>query len=242
MKLLMDRQRRERQDVRRSALALRRVAVLLHRYVGLAIALFLTFAGLTGSILAFQEELDQALNPELFFIPTPSGRKTRFAAHPLQASIDSVEPLDPFVVARRTQPLHEGGIGWEAPLKLKAGKTLQLWRATDHATYVQRFVDPHTGQLVGEREWGDIREGEAQPHSLCLSASLLLGVRGSRYGVARDHCPTLDSGLLRSALSHDPCGWPPWSKAYWPWPMATALGPSLVGSRSQLVRLGFYVA
>ncbi len=38
--------------------------VLIHRYVGLTMALFLIVAGLTGSILAFYDELDDWLNPE----------------------------------------------------------------------------------------------------------------------------------------------------------------------------------
>lgn len=35
----------------------RRVSLLLHRYVGLVLALFLVVAGLTGSVVAFREEL-----------------------------------------------------------------------------------------------------------------------------------------------------------------------------------------
>jgi PepSY-associated transmembrane protein len=50
----------------RFAVAARAICVKLHRYVGLAIAAFLTIAGLTGSILAFDTDLDAWLNPELF--------------------------------------------------------------------------------------------------------------------------------------------------------------------------------
>src|SRR5690606_16937591 len=46
----------------------RRVALLVHRYVGLGMVLFLVTAGLTGTIITFQEELDEWLNPELFHI------------------------------------------------------------------------------------------------------------------------------------------------------------------------------
>ena len=45
---------------------LRRIAVLMHRYVGLALAIFLIMSGLTGSIIAFNHELDAWLNPSLF--------------------------------------------------------------------------------------------------------------------------------------------------------------------------------
>lgn len=36
---------------------MRALLVLLHRYIGLATALFLLMAGITGSILAFNQEL-----------------------------------------------------------------------------------------------------------------------------------------------------------------------------------------
>ena len=39
--------------------------VRLHRYAGLATALFLLVAGLSGALLAFNHELDAALNPAM---------------------------------------------------------------------------------------------------------------------------------------------------------------------------------
>ena len=45
---------------------MRALLVLLHRYIGLASALFLLMAGLTGSVLAFQHELDEWLNPTFY--------------------------------------------------------------------------------------------------------------------------------------------------------------------------------
>lgn len=45
---------------------MRHTLVLFHRYVGLAIALFIAVAGLTGSILAFNHEIDAWLNPEFY--------------------------------------------------------------------------------------------------------------------------------------------------------------------------------
>lgn len=60
--------------------------VLVHRYVGLTIAFFLIVAGLTGSILAFYDEIDDWLNPH------SSRSHTRVA-------IPAGKPLlDPFVL------------------------------------------------------------------------------------------------------------------------------------------------
>lgn len=47
---------------------MRPVLVLLHRYVGLATALFLFLAGLTGSLLAFHHEIDEWLNPGFYAV------------------------------------------------------------------------------------------------------------------------------------------------------------------------------
>ncbi|MGH8615454.1 MAG: PepSY domain-containing protein, partial [Gammaproteobacteria bacterium] len=47
----------------------RRLWALMHRYVGLAMTVFLILVGLTGSVLAFNHELDRWLNPELLSVP-----------------------------------------------------------------------------------------------------------------------------------------------------------------------------
>jgi len=56
---------------------MRAFLVLLHRYIGLATALFLLMAGLTGSILAFNHELDEWLNPGVLYSVC---RRSAFAA------------------------------------------------------------------------------------------------------------------------------------------------------------------
>ncbi|MCY3929250.1 MAG: PepSY-associated TM helix domain-containing protein [Acidobacteria bacterium] len=48
---------------------MRRFARKLHRYAGLTLALFLVIVGLTGSALAFYEELDAWLNSDLMHVP-----------------------------------------------------------------------------------------------------------------------------------------------------------------------------
>ena len=45
---------------------LRPFLVRLHRWFGLAIALFLFVAGLTGALIAWDHELDAALNPDFY--------------------------------------------------------------------------------------------------------------------------------------------------------------------------------
>jgi uncharacterized iron-regulated membrane protein len=127
---------------------MRRVCVLLHRYAGLAMAFFLVVAGLTGSVLAFYEELDRWLNPGLFTVPVratpPLDRLTlreRAEAFVPQARVVSV-PLE-------RQP-DEAFIAWLAPRADPAtGKPFELG-------FDQIFIDPYTGEKLGSRQWGEI--------------------------------------------------------------------------------------
>ena len=50
---------------------MRAVMLLVHRYVGLLLALFLAIAGITGSLLAWNEELEAAISPQLFRVTAP---------------------------------------------------------------------------------------------------------------------------------------------------------------------------
>jgi len=45
---------------------MRRFCSLLHRWVGLTMALFLVVAGLTGAVISWDHELDEWLNDHLF--------------------------------------------------------------------------------------------------------------------------------------------------------------------------------
>ncbi len=66
----------------------RRMVLLLHRWAGLGLALFLLVAGATGCVLVFRPELDARLNPDLFqappgpVLPGPELARRLLAAHP----------------------------------------------------------------------------------------------------------------------------------------------------------------
>jgi uncharacterized iron-regulated membrane protein len=127
---------------------MRRLFLRLHRYAGLAIAFFLVVVGLTGSVLAFYEELERWLNPQLFTVPVratppldPLALREQAEALVLQAHVDSV-PLE--------RKPDEAFIGWLTP-------------KTDPATgqpfalrHDQLFLDPYTGEPLGSRRWGEV--------------------------------------------------------------------------------------
>lgn len=115
---------------------LRRVLVRVHRYLGLAIAAFLILAGVTGSILVFQHELDRAINPGLWHAE---------AGQPLspQAIADRVEAADARVTAR-----------WIPLGTPHAADVWVDWKGGAARGYDQMFVDPVTGAVNGTRAYG----------------------------------------------------------------------------------------
>jgi uncharacterized iron-regulated membrane protein len=51
---------------------MRRILVLMHRYAGLVTALFLLIASLTGSLMAWNDELETLISPQLFLAKPPA--------------------------------------------------------------------------------------------------------------------------------------------------------------------------
>lgn len=126
---------------------MRRQLVRLHRWFGIAIALFLFIAGLTGAIIAWDHELDAALNPSFF------KARTAGPALPGLELARRVEAADP-----RLQVTY-------LPLTAEPGHTLQMMvlPRTNPATqqpypldFNQIAVDPATGAIQGRREWGAV--------------------------------------------------------------------------------------
>ncbi len=125
---------------------LRRAFVLLHRYAGLFMAVFLFVAGLTGSAIAFYTELDRALNPELY----------RVAGRPGAAL--SVDEL-----ARKVRAAYPHADIEVLTLDREPGESVrvQLSAMQDPATgrpyplaLTEIFLDPVTGRILGGRERG----------------------------------------------------------------------------------------
>ena len=86
----------------------------VHRWAGLATALFLCVAGLTGSMLAFKEDLDAWLNPQWFMAPAqgrdmldPFALRDEVAGQLPWAAVDQVPPgLSDSPVPRRSTEMH----------------------------------------------------------------------------------------------------------------------------------------
>lgn len=113
---------------------------VLHRWLGLVVLGFLILAGATGSLLAFEHELDQRLNPRLLLA---SWQGSALQADVLISRIEaqdarlrvSLLPLD-------TQPGHA------AEVQVQGSST------TQPLGFDRLFVNPSTGEILGHRTWG----------------------------------------------------------------------------------------
>lgn len=108
---------------------LRRTLVTLHMIAGLAVALLVVVLGLTGSIMAFEEEIDHATHPHLFYVD-PQGR----AAMPLTALTARLSSSLP-------GPVVAYGMG--------VTPDLSYYLATSGGTV---FVNQYTGEILGTRD------------------------------------------------------------------------------------------
>ncbi|MGK8708338.1 PepSY-associated TM helix domain-containing protein [Metapseudomonas otitidis] len=124
---------------------MRPLIVLLHRYLGLATALFLALAGLTGSLLAFQHEIDEWLNPAFYHAPA---RGPLLSPGELVQRIEQAEP--------RLQVWY-----MEVPDEAGHSALMAAVPRTDPATGAPYdlhhrviYLDPVSGAELGMRQWG----------------------------------------------------------------------------------------
>lgn len=122
--------------------------VLLHRYTGLAMAGFLIIVGLTGSLLAFNSELEHVITPQLYAVDTGAAR---LAPASLIARAEALAPT------AEVNYLSLGDaesvlVSMSPRIDAATGKAYELG-------FDQLILNPYTGQELGRRTWGAISEG-----------------------------------------------------------------------------------
>lgn len=120
---------------------MRRYLRPLHRWLGLTLGCWFAAVGLTGSVLVWHQELDQALNPvlqgQVAVSPLPpSAVLEALAAHRPQA-----RPL--LLMAPDAHSRHYVVWALQDPGS--------FWRGTEYRQY---YLDPGSGALLAERSWG----------------------------------------------------------------------------------------
>lgn len=116
-------------------------SILIHKWSGLFAALFLIVAGLTGSLLAFENELEELVNPAQYLVEPR-----------LDAAL-----LDPFELLARAERSLPGYQVIGMPLLRQPGRSVKInieRRDGGVADADQAFLDPHDGRLIGMRKWG----------------------------------------------------------------------------------------
>ncbi|MCM2564590.1 PepSY-associated TM helix domain-containing protein [Janthinobacterium kumbetense] len=150
------------------SLHMRPALAALHRYAGLLMAGFLIVAGVTGSALAWKDELEAAMLPAVFRAAPPAP-----GAAPLDALL-----LRESVAARFPQ----ASVTY-APLSAPPGRSMVFYlRPPGDAPLAsdEVFVDPYTGAVLGQRRWGEISQGAINllPFIERLHYALALGDTG----------------------------------------------------------------
>jgi uncharacterized iron-regulated membrane protein len=127
---------------------MRQVFVLIHRYLGLTLALFLMLVGVTGSFIAFYDELETLLHPEFRQVQPPE-QQAAISAVTLAGMLQAQYPDAMF---NRINLHHAADEAVSFYLQPRPGNKNGL--ANDEI-----FVNPYTGQLLAERKWGEISQG-----------------------------------------------------------------------------------
>lgn len=115
---------------------IRRLLTRLHRYVGLSLAGFLILAGLSGSAIAFYDELDAALIPGFY------------------DAVGRGPVLPPVELAKRIEAQLPGAVVTYISLNVPPGRSADVRVAAKD--FDQVFADPVTGQVMGTRLWGRV--------------------------------------------------------------------------------------
>lgn len=156
--------------------------VILHRWAGLTIALFLAVAGVTGALLAFMDELEPLAAPTVFTAAPPE---------------PDAQPLDPFTLREQVLAHYPGAVITRLPMNVDERRSLRMdVQRRDPGTgdlrpyaedWDELFVDPYTGEETGRRLWGDIGQGTVNlfPFFYRLHYALALGDWGRlAFGIA----------------------------------------------------------
>ncbi|MDD2759225.1 MAG: PepSY-associated TM helix domain-containing protein [Methylomonas sp.] len=122
---------------------LRQRWLAVHLYLGLVLGLVMAVTGLTGSVLVFYPELDEAMNPELLAADT--GRQAL-----------SYETI--YSALRRSEPDRARGWRLEIPDDPERMITARYYKPKEtepaHFAPLLVTVDPYSGEIVEKRFWG----------------------------------------------------------------------------------------
>ena len=154
-------------------MTIRKKLLLVHRWSGIALATLLVIAGVTGSLLSFHHEIDALLNPGLHHTEPTTQRA------PLDDVAKTIEAKYPHLVVGyflfANNPASSIHVIMNTRVAAAEGR---MDRDSPRPTEV--YADPYSGQLLGERNWGEIGGTRAHimPMIYRLHMSLFLDKTG----------------------------------------------------------------
>ena len=121
-------------------------SILIHKWSGLFTAVFLIVAGVTGSLLAFEDELEALVNPAQYVVQPRLDDRGQPAAM-----------LDPFELHAWAERALPGYQVFGMPLLRQPDRSVKVNLDRRNASVPdadQAFLDPYDGRLIGIRKWG----------------------------------------------------------------------------------------
>jgi len=131
----------------------RQLFLLFHRYVGLFMAFFLIVAGISGTAIAFYEELDGWLNPKLHHAPPPSPDAERLGLDEIINKLNTTL-LNKQANIRYTRLPRHNNDAIEFFFSPKKGVDTSANQAFEFNSV---FVNPYTNEILGMRHFGEWR-------------------------------------------------------------------------------------
>jgi uncharacterized iron-regulated membrane protein len=159
--------RGEQRRGRRKTLLLR-----VHRLIGLFAGALFVLIGLSGSLLAYREAIDEQLNASLMRVDRPAAHSAYKPLDEIVAAATAAMPPEG-KVERLTTPRHAGA----------AAAITYMIETDDLDTYVyEMFVDPYTARVKGQRLLSHADDPLSQPLVQLVMTfhwTLLLGVNNA---------------------------------------------------------------
>ena len=119
---------------------LRRVFLRIHQIIGLFAGALFVLIGLSGGVLAFREDIDEALNAAIMRVEPPAQASLKPLDEILAAAVAAMPPDSK--LERLTLPRHT---------KAAAAVTYMVDADDLESDFYEIFVDPYTAQVKGRR-------------------------------------------------------------------------------------------
>lgn len=154
---------------------MRKAIVFLHRWVGLAVLLFIAITAITGTIIAFDKEIDHTLNDDLFYVQ-PTGQ--RLGMDELVKRAEAVYAGKRVTFVRSPEEANKAYEFYLRTPNAAGAEEVSMFKAT--SKYHTVYMNPYTGLVLGSRVNGEfgLDKRHIIPFLVRFHYSLYLGAFG----------------------------------------------------------------